>query len=114
MTRMTAQRCNGIKTGYWSQAKKEDLVQRLGAYEDTGLEPEDVRELLGTPLWINPAEQLPLDGERVLCVTKTKSGLLNLVIGYWDAKWSNGAGRWACGMNSNVVRWSWLPQLPEV
>lgn len=30
MERLTAQRCNGIKTGYWSPAKKDDLVQRLG------------------------------------------------------------------------------------
>ena len=39
MERLTAQRCNGIKTGYWSPAKKDDLVQRLGPYEDIGLEP---------------------------------------------------------------------------
>lgn len=30
MERLTAQRCSGIKTGYWSTAKKEELVQRLG------------------------------------------------------------------------------------
>jgi len=43
MNRLTSQRCNGIKTGYWSPAKKEDLVQRLGAYEDTGLEPHEIK-----------------------------------------------------------------------
>ena len=43
MNRLTSQRCNGIKTGYWSPAKKEDLVQRLGAYEDTGLEPQEIK-----------------------------------------------------------------------
>lgn len=45
MERLTSPRCNGIKTGYWNLAKKEDLVQRLGAYEDSGLEPEEVRAL---------------------------------------------------------------------
>ena len=40
MERLTAQRCSGIKSGYWSTAKKDDLVQRLGQYEDTGLTPE--------------------------------------------------------------------------
>lgn len=45
MERLTSPRCNGIKTGYWSLSKKEDLVQRLGAYEDSGLEPEEVRAL---------------------------------------------------------------------
>ena len=42
MERLTAQRCNGIKTGYWSPAKKDDLVQRLGSYEDIGLEPAEI------------------------------------------------------------------------
>ena len=42
MERLTAQRCSGIKTGYWSTAKKDELVQRLGQYEDTGLTPEEI------------------------------------------------------------------------
>lgn len=42
MERLTAQRCNGIKTGYWSPAKKDDLVQRLGPYEDISLEPAEI------------------------------------------------------------------------
>lgn len=42
MERLTAQRCNGIKTGYWSPAKKDDLVQRLGPYEDIDLEPAEI------------------------------------------------------------------------
>lgn len=45
MDRLTAERRNGIKSGYWSPAKKEELVQRLGAYEDTGLTPEEIRAL---------------------------------------------------------------------
>ena len=46
MERLTAQRCNGIKTGYWSPAKKDDLVQRLGPYEDIGLEPAEIMKRL--------------------------------------------------------------------
>lgn len=45
MERLTAQRCSGIKSGYWSTAKKDDLVQRLGQYEDTGLTPEEIKTL---------------------------------------------------------------------
>ena len=45
MERLTAQRCSGIKRGYWSTAKKDDLVQRLGQYEDTGLTPEEIKAL---------------------------------------------------------------------
>lgn len=44
--RMTHQRVNGIKDGYWSAATKAELVQRLAAYEDTGLEPWEIRQLL--------------------------------------------------------------------
>ena len=43
MERLTAQRCSGIKSGYWSTAKKDELVQRLGQYEDTGLTPEEIK-----------------------------------------------------------------------
>ena len=42
MERMTHKRVNGIKTGYWSPETKETLVQRLAAYENTGLEPWEI------------------------------------------------------------------------
>lgn len=31
--KLTSERANGIKTGYWSAAKKDDLVQKLGRIE---------------------------------------------------------------------------------
>lgn len=34
MKRLTHLRTNGIKIGYWSPNKKEELVQRLAEYED--------------------------------------------------------------------------------
>ena len=53
MERMTHKRANGIKTGYWSPETKETLVQRLAAYENTGLEPWEIgrpsRRLRRTP-----------------------------------------------------------------
>lgn len=42
MKRLTAKRVNGIKKGYWSSARKDDLVQALGKYEDTGYSPEEI------------------------------------------------------------------------
>lgn len=45
MERLTHERMNGIKEGYWSPAKKQDLVDRLAEYENTGLEPEEVLAL---------------------------------------------------------------------
>ena len=44
--RLTAVRVNGIKSGYWSAAKKEELVQRLGRYEDLCLDPEELAAML--------------------------------------------------------------------
>lgn len=32
--RLTYERCNGIKPGYWSPAKKEELIDRLAEYEN--------------------------------------------------------------------------------
>lgn len=46
MRRLTGQRVNGIKTGYWSPAKKEELVQRLGEYEDLGLTPKQMKMIM--------------------------------------------------------------------
>lgn len=43
---LTHKRANGIKDGYWSAATKERLVQRLAAYENTGLEPREIMQLL--------------------------------------------------------------------
>ena len=45
MARLTSRRVNGIKEGYWSSAKKDELIQRLGKYEDIGYEPETLDNL---------------------------------------------------------------------
>lgn len=46
MERLTHPRSSGIKTGYWSHSNKQDLIDRLAAYEDSGLMPEDVKTLV--------------------------------------------------------------------
>lgn len=46
MERLTHPRSNGIKTGYWSPSKKDELIDRLAAYEDSGLMPEDVKRMV--------------------------------------------------------------------
>lgn len=45
MERLTHERANGIKTGYWSPEKKQDLVDRLSEYENTGLTPDEINTL---------------------------------------------------------------------
>jgi len=33
-------------TAYWTQASKFAMMNRLGEYEDTGLTPEEIRQLI--------------------------------------------------------------------
>ena len=47
MERLTHERVNGIKPGYWSAEKKEALITRLAEYENTGKSPEEIREFEG-------------------------------------------------------------------
>ena len=46
MKRLTFKRVNGIKTGYWSPAKKDELITRLAQYEELGFSPEDLKLLI--------------------------------------------------------------------
>lgn len=57
MDRLTHERCNGIKTGYWSAAKKEELIQRLAAYENTGLEPEQIEVMMAPCITVSMSDE---------------------------------------------------------
>lgn len=76
MERLTHPRNSGIKTGYWSPNKKDELVERLAAYEDTDLTPQEIYSLkTGTILkalrteWIPVEERLPEEDDRVILCT---------------------------------------------
>ena len=43
MKRLTHERVNEIKEGYWSAEKKETLIARLAEYENTGKTPEEIQ-----------------------------------------------------------------------
>lgn len=45
MERLTHKRVSGIRAGYWSPNKKQELVDRLAGYEDTGLDPDQIQGL---------------------------------------------------------------------
>lgn len=95
MERLTHERVNGIKTGYWSPEKKQDLVDRLSEYEDTGLTPDQIRqidilyvekcrevaELRKAQGWIPVEERLPINDEGAVEVT-VRSGYR--AVGYYD------------------------------
>lgn len=46
--RLTRVRVGGLESGYWTPHKKDELLQRLAQYEDTGLSPEEVEALSET------------------------------------------------------------------
>ena len=59
MERLTHKRVNGIKEGYWSPKNKQELIDRLAAYENTGLTPEQVQQLKDK----NTAESPAFEGD---------------------------------------------------
>ncbi len=66
MERLTHPRSSGIKTGYWSPNKKDELIERLAVYEDTGLTPEEIERLKEQHRWILVEERLPEDDNYIL------------------------------------------------
>ena len=76
MERLTHPRSSGIKTGYWSPNKKDELIERLAAYEDTGLTPKEIERLKEQHRWIPVEERLPEEDTIVLL---TVSGLYSCI-----------------------------------
>ena len=62
MERLTHERNNGIKTGYWSPNKKDELVSALAAYENTGLTSEQIN---GIATELKEYKQLGLSPKRL-------------------------------------------------
>nr|WP_288555647.1 DUF551 domain-containing protein [uncultured Mediterraneibacter sp.] len=62
MERLTHKRANGIKSGYWSPAKKQELVDRLAIYEDR----EDAKDKNVPGKWIPITERTPKDESYIL------------------------------------------------
>lgn len=90
--RLTARRCNGIKKGYWSMAHKDELVQRLGKYEDICADPEELRSYIAelehqnaelkdpeTAQECRKAEQERIDAEIVAGYAEIVAGYAELI-----------------------------------
>ena len=71
MERLTHKRVNGIKSGYWSSAKKQDLVERLAMYEDR----EDAKYTNVPSKWIPITEQTPENEGYILVSFENYTGL---------------------------------------
>lgn len=44
--RITHKRSSGIKDGYWSAKKKDELIERLAMYENTGFRPGEIKTVV--------------------------------------------------------------------
>ena len=115
MNRLTQKRVNGIKIGYWSTSKKDDLVARLAEYEDTGLEPREVLQLKKNAVrWIPVTERLP-DPESYILVSFENFSLPDIATYRVD---EDGSGAFYPGdedytyLSAGVFVNAWMP-LPE-
>ena len=117
MKRLTQKRVNGIKTGYWSASKKDELVARLAEYEETGLEPEEVLQLKkNTVQWIPVAERMPERNNSVLLCMKSRTLRTSMCIqtgsydnGFWFVQGAAGYETLAT-FEFHVLAWMPLPE----
>lgn len=116
MNRLTQKRVNGIKTGYWSTSKKDDLVARLAEYEDTGLEPAEVLQLKkNTVQWIPVAERMTERNKSVLLCMKSRPSRNGMCMqtgsydnGFWFVQGAAGYESLAT-FEFHVLAWMPLP-----
>ena len=117
MNRLTQKRVNGIKTGYWSTSKKDDLVARLAEDEDTGLEPAEVLQLKkNTVQWIPVAERMPERNKSVLLCMKSRPSRNGMCMqtgsydnGFWFVQGAAGYESLAT-FEFHVLAWMPLPE----
>lgn len=99
--RLTSRRVNGIKSGYWTAANKEEVVQRLGELEDAAEKAEPSG-------WISTADALPPVGMKVIVARVFEVGQpLRVETGTRDIN------DWWRVYGTNVKRVSYWMPLPE-
>ena len=111
MERLTNKRVNGIKQGYWTAAKKDELVERLAAYEDTGLTPEEIMDGKMLTGWILCSERLPEISGRYLISRTDYDGVNDKIVILVDVFDFDTENRYDAGFFATEVD-AWQP-LPE-
>lgn len=122
MERLTHERLNGIRDGYWSPNKKQELVDRLAAYENTDLDPEQVEHVKETAKkyllekaqgkvggWIPVEERLPEeDGFYIATIDGEIAGQEESFVGlaeFEDDFWVDDDIDYKC-----IIAWRPLPE----
>lgn len=120
MNRLTHPRSSGIKTGYWSPNKKDELIERLAEYEDTGVTPQEIYSLKAGSIlkllgkqWIHVEERLPDNDDYILMSFENFSLPL---VGRYETDETGGAfyvgdDEESC-ISQNLFVNAWMP-LPE-
>lgn len=109
MERLTHKRKSGMKTGYWSPNKKQELVDRLAMYEDR----EDAKDTNVPDKWIPCSERLPKD--RQIAVADIECGIEGRMCIFAYFKIVDHMGCWINANTgfpilANVVQWTPLPE----
>lgn len=127
MQRLTHARSNGIKTGYWSPNKKEELVCRLAEYEDTGLTPQEIYSLKASTImkvirgeWIPVEEALPENPDVMVLVQASGWPVKNIELidacelAQYDPKEGWILEMWPEWGDAHPVAWMPLPEMYNV
>lgn len=82
----------------------EDCESCLKEWLEEEIESEPTEALLpDSTAWRR--NDTPPDEQKVLCWTRTKKGVNNMIVGYYSPQLQ----RWCLGANSNVIAWTQLP-----
>lgn len=77
MAKLTSERVNGIRSGYWSPSKKEELAQRLGALEHRG--PEMLSDICDHYCKYTEREDLTREERMEICNDCPMNSLMRMV-----------------------------------
>ena len=91
-----------IWTGWWEHTVLGNIVDRLAAYEDTGLAPEEVQQMR----WIPVEERLPEEKQRVIVRCERVGTSVGWIL--WGG-WMTDIGPHA----GEVTHWMPLPSPPK-
>lgn len=86
MKRLTRWRAVDRKDSYKSSASKEDLVQVLGMYEDSGCTPQEVMDVCFYYEWENAKHSTPAR-KGYYWVTTQHEGIRNVIRAYFNGEW---------------------------